>query len=232
MAKLRKSWFSYSAHLDISSVSTTIDMYELYDTRDGRVRSTHATEAEAEAALRSLPSFFQRLFAIRGVGSTEVIRRGQQVVPVSPLPVFDVPFRILATRGFWDTTLDILRGTTRVRSVANFAIGMIVLPVKSVYVNTAGEGEVPSLSLRSPQDFPDILLDDAGWFVYESFVRITETGNLTTFDPPFYSKAKRKVPANSAVAMVIGYDITGLDREGLTAANLTFGCRWRMLVEK
>jgi len=231
----RKQWYSFSGHVDAQQVSSMITGWEVIETVGSteRVRAQLPTlEAAEQWILDNVREILRRFYSVRGVGSQEVIRSGQVLCPLQPLPLFDSPGTILTTRGFWDVTLDVLDGTTRRRTVANFAFGLLVMPILPAYkINSVNEQGVRSYSVNEGGLFPDILLDDAGWFVYESFARITETQTPVSFDPPFHSKAKRKIPANSAIMCVLGYDI-GLITETANVANLTFGVRFRMLVEE
>jgi len=231
----RKQWYSFSGHVDARQVSSSVTGWEVVQINARgdfvRVVQQFATFAEAEMYIQGLSSFIQQFREIRAVGAEEVIRTGQVLCPLQPLPLFDEPGTILTTRGFWDVTLDVLEGTTRVRTVANFAFGLLVMPILPAYkINSTNEEGVRSYSVNQGGLFPNILLDDAGWFVYESFARITQTATPVSFDPPFHSKAKRKVPAGSAIMCVLGYDI-GQITENANVANLTFGIRFRMLVE-
>jgi len=232
----RKRWYSFSAHIDSNRVSSSVDFWEVVETVGLRERVVHTAdsfEAAEDWIQDNIRANIRHFYSVRGVGEQTVLRRGQALAPIQPLPLFETPATILTTRGFWDVTLDVLDGTTRVRSVANFAFGLLVMPIKPAYlIEETLQDDIPVRSYRVNRGavFPDILLDDAGWFVHESFARITETENPVSFDPPFHSKARRKIPAGSAIMCVLGYDINLLT-ETANVANLTFGARFRVLVE-
>jgi len=225
-----KQWYSHSGHVDETTVDTEISSWVVVDTRFNRTVYTTTTFDDATEWFNKQSIAYRRFLEVRGVGESSFIARGQFVVPLFPAPIFDAPGTILTTRGFWDVILDASLGGTRIRTVANFAMGLVVLPVASVYDLVDDQG-TPRYQVKDGDLLPDILTDDAGWFVYESFARITETTTPVAFDPPFHSKAKRNFAGGSALAMVVGYDVSGFDDEEPTVSRLTFGCRFRILVE-
>lgn len=213
----RKEWYAFDAHVDqnFTDVSENTE-YEVIHRVWRHTLMTFGNRAEAEAYVRQDPR--GRELLVNQTVTMNPVATGQAVAVVTPLPVFDRPFTHLATRGFWDTTLTLGNRTT---TVATFSFGMVFLPVKSVY-NIQETG----YSFRDQSVYPDVLLENAGWHVYESFARIV--GGSVQHDPPFYSKAKRKVSAHSALLVVLGFSVRAATQ---TNVNLTFGARFRMLIQ-
>lgn len=219
-----KRWFAYSGFFNGSfGVASTI--IEVYDRRNDRPVATFATEEEANTYISSQP-FDPRIYLrVRSSTGTKPTRGGVFRVDLTPLPVFDRPFTILRTRGFWDTIAS-PTGLTATTAV-NFAFGLHVMPVGAVYSRAVDPNDVLVYTPAAVDQLPNPLLDDVGWFAYESFVRLVAQQANVVHDPPFDSKSKRKVPANSALVCV------GASEIGLEASNLnaTFGIRFRMLVD-
>jgi len=165
-------------------------------------------------------------WGIRVITTTETTpaqSKGVVVVPITPLPLFTRPGKVLTTRGFWD-----VQSTTTPRGVvSNFAFGMVFLPVSAVYQRTTPPKEtfVDEYTLRADPSVPDPLLDDPGWFAYDSFVRVTTQVNQ---DPPFHSKSQRKFPANSVLCVVAGVEVVVAN---LASLRLDLGIRFRILIE-
>jgi len=225
-----KRWHAFSGILSRTLSQTTevrgtkAEIYDQYSSTT--VYATFATVEEAEAYRDSQPEWRTTTWLIRVVdGEITTVpaqSKGVAVVPITPLPLFTEPAKVLTTRGFWDVT----SVTTPPGIVSNFAFGMIFLPVSVVYARTRDDAtRISTYSLRDAPDVPDPLLDDPGWFAYDSFVRVTTDVNQ---DPPFHSKSQRKFPANSVLCVVAGTEVSV---DNLSSLRLNMGIRFRILVE-
>lgn len=220
-----KRWMGFDAHLDtdFSGASTSNTVFEVV--RFGRVFVRFSTLEDAQAWIASQNVFVRDQYSIREnqTVSREPVFTGQALATITPLPLFREPGTVLRTRGFWDTTLSIGSGPA---TVATFSFGMFFMPMKSVYELGHDDNGVPSYSFHNDATVPDILLDDVGWFVYESFARIV--GGSVQHDPPFDSKSKRNFKAHSALIVACGFTVK---TPTVTKVDLTFGARFRMLVD-
>jgi len=224
-----KRWYAFSGILSRTLSSTTEvtgSQWEVVNSVLRQVVATFSTLSDAEDYITEVTSAWKIYLRIREVSTQITVpasSRGVAVVPLNPLPLFRTPGTVLTTRGFWDVTSI----TSPAGTVSNFAFGMLFLPVSVVYERQA----VPKHTfaeqylLRSMPDVPDPLLDDPGWFAYDSFVRVTTDVNQ---DPPFHSKSKRKYPANSVLCVVAGVEVAV---QGLTSLRLNMGIRFRVLVD-
>jgi len=220
----QKRWYAFSGLLQrVLTESTEVVGTAIQVFRFGRPVRTFETFAEAMTYVDAQP--FPNQFQIREVEVTidqPAATKGVALVPLTPLPVFTRPGKVLTTRGFWDVqSVTVPRG-----NVSNFAFGMCFLPVKSVYDQVPVEqGRAIRYDLISDAFVPDPLLDDVGWFAYDSFVRVTTDVNQ---DPPFHSKSQKKFPAGSVLCVVAGVEV-GVD--SLQSLRLDFGIRFRILIE-
>lgn len=229
----RSQWFAFSGILQrqLSSETEIVTgtQFEVVNTLgQTRVLATFETQSEAQTFVNNfIPSFQRRFLQIREVQSTvtnPAQSRAVAVVPLTPLPVFARPGKVLTTRGFWDVT----SVTVPAGIVSNFAFGMIFMPVKLVYDVIPEEGgQVFRYDFQADvgEYFPDPLLDDPGFFCYDSFVRVVTDVNQ---DPPFHSKTKKKFPAHSVLCVIAGVEVIVPNLKSLT---LNFGIRFRVLIE-
>jgi len=171
---------------------------------------------------------YNRGIIIREVAVTKevpALQKGFAFVPIQPLPLFTRPGQVLTTRGFWD----VQSTTSPAGIVSNFAFGMTFLPTKVVYKVGASPNpneEVDEVyQVREDISIPDPLLDDVGWFAYDSFVRVTTDVNQ---DPPFHSKTNKRFPPNSVLAVVAAVEVSV---DNLQSLRLAFGIRFRVLIE-
>lgn len=225
-----KRWIGFTGHYDAQEVATTKISFEVVNRFTGEVAGVFETRAEAET-FRVNTYGFGGGWLTRQVNVPEaLITRVQYLIPLFPPIVFSEAVTILATRGFWDVTITARQGTTPIRTVSNFAMGMTVQPRRVLFDEGEEEG-MEFIDYIEPDDnaVPNLLTDDIGWFVYESFARVTESAQIN-HDPPFYSKSKRRVPANSGVAMYVDVDLDAFQTANITATSFTFGCRGRMLI--
>lgn len=222
-----KRWQAFDLHADKTFSNVIVNTN--YEVKwFGRTLETFATLDEATAYKSGLlnPTHVEVIENIQR--ETLPVNTGQAVCAVTPLQLFDEGATLLRTRGFWDVTLSL--GSRRT-TVATFSFGLTFLPVKVVYTITEErDGNNSSdvfykYELNSVDNIPDVLLDDVGWHVYESFARIV--GGSVQHDPPFDSKSKRRIPPNSALCAVCGFSFAGNEQ---TNVALTFGARARMLI--
>jgi len=223
----RKRWYAFSGIVDRQlNVSTEVrsTAFQAINRFNGQVEATFATREEALAYQAGLSNPL-RVRIITETVTTQVFAPSKAIftVPLVPLPVFDRPGKILATRGFWDVA-----STSSPRgNVSNFAFGMIMQPVAVVFERIIGDDGVEQFVYEGhgQTNRPDPLLDDPGWFAYDSFVRVTTDVNQ---DPPFYSRSHRKFPANSALQCMGAIEV---GQTNLTSLAVRFGIRFRMLIE-
>jgi len=225
-----RRWYAFSGILQrVLSATTEVSgsQWEIYDTdTPSTVYGTFSTLSDAEDYFNAQPAWRTLFWGIREVTTKVTVAaqsKGVAVVPLSPLPLFASPGKVLTTRGFWDVT----SVTSPSGIVSNFAFGMMFLPVSVVYERSP----VPEhtfaerYELRDSPDVPDPLTDDPGWFCYDSFVRVTTDVNQ---DPPFHSKSQRKFPANSVLCVVAGVEVAV---SNLHSLRLNMGIRFRALIE-
>lgn len=220
-------WHAFSGILQQDISKTVVEiLYEVYFWGD--LRAVFNALSDAEDYLIALGV---QISPNPGIGwyirqrsrEQDAQSKGNAIVPLSPLPVWDKPGKVLATRGFWDVQSLTVPGGI----VSNFAFGMVFLPVKSVY-DRHPDPQAPFVEqyeLREDADVPDPLVDDPGWFCYDSFVRVSTDVNQ---DPPFYSKSLRKFPAHSCLCCVAGVEVVV---QALQRLRLNLGIRFRVLVE-
>jgi len=224
----RLAWHAYTGIVSevlSEAVETSVLAYNVVRLSDNEVLATFATIQEAIAYF-TMNNFSTRTHRVRSVTQTTVtpaLTKSVLVVPIQPLPIFTSPGKILTTRGYWD----VVATTTPRGNVTNFAFGMVMLPVKSLF----GAPQVDPLTgveqytYQPPRGLPDPLLDDPGFFAYDSFVRVTTDVNQ---DPPFHSKTNKKFPANSALGVICAVEVAV---ENLQSLRLDFGIRFRVLIE-
>jgi len=223
-----KRWHAFSGLLQrtlsetVEVVSTT---WEVFHRNTAEVLFTAATRDEAVAWFTANTRSYNFNLGLRDVEvstKTPAVSKGTAIVPLTPLPVFTSPGKVLTTRGFWD----VVSTASPSGPVSNFAFGMLFLPVSAVYKRTE-LGDPPSTlySLQDPIGVPDPLLDDPGFFCYDSFVRVTTDVNQ---DPPFHSKTQKRFPAHSVLCVVAGVEVAV---ENLQSLRLDFGIRFRVLIE-
>lgn len=227
----RKRWYAYSGLLQrrlSSSTEITSTVWELYNPNTGEIAGTYATREELTAAQTANSALlwrqgFTRARQIQSTETTPAVSKGVALVPLTPLPVFTRPGKVLTTRGFWD----VVSTSQPSGPVSNFAFGMRFLPTKIVYDQVPIENGTAIRYDLSVGDFllPDPLLDDAGWFCYDSFVRVTTDVNQ---DPPFHSKTQKRFSENSVLCVIAAVEVAV---ENLQSLRLDFGIRFRILVE-
>lgn len=225
----RKRWYAFSGLVQrqlSSSTEITQLGFELFWTTESLGFYPTLEDAQAaleadDAAHRNRIAAQYRIVQQSSVQTFFAPQSGIVIVPLTPLPVFTRPGKILTTRGFWD----VASVTNPQGNVSNFAFGMTMLPVSKVFAVTIGDDGVEQYVYRGSNRLPDPLLDDIGWFCYDSFVRVTTDVNQ---DPPFHSKTTKKFPAHSALACIASVEV---DVAQLTSLRLNFGIRFRMLVE-
>lgn len=225
----RKRWYAFSGLLQRTlsqSSEVTGTTFEVYNRRSQEIAGTFATRQELTtwwaANFHLYPT--SAGWAARETVSEHIIpavNRGVAVVPLHPTPLFTRPGKVLTTRGFWD----VVSTTNPKGTVANFAFGMIFLPTSVVYSRGQNDDGDEVFELRDAPEVPDPLLHDAGWFAYDSFVRVTTDVNQ---DPPFHSKTQHRFSENSVLCVVSAVEV-GVDN--LTSLRLDFGIRFRVLVE-
>jgi len=224
----RLAWHAYSGIVSevlSEQVVTTTLGWNVVRLSDNEVLATFATQQEAIQYFISM-NFSVSNYRIRQASvttTTPALTKQVLVVPVQPLPIFSSPGKILTTRGYWD----VVATTTPRGNVTNFAFGMVMLPVKSVFGAPVFDEltGVEQYTYQPPRGLPDPLLDDPGFFAYDSFVRVTTDVNQ---DPPFHSKTQKKFAANSALAVVCAVEVAV---ENLQSLRLDFGIRFRVLIE-
>lgn len=235
MAKTR--WYAFSGLLSrvlsntTEVVSTIYEVVEIYFFSEVETWEFETLQ-EAQDFVKEYPDNGQlpgSTLEIRERAVTETfpaVQKGVAFVPLVPFPVFTRPGKVLTTRGFWD----VASTTNPAGSVSNFAFGMTFLPTKVVYKvgmsPNPAEPNVKVFQIRDNIDIPDPLLDDVGWFTYDSFVRVTTDVNQ---DPPFHSKTNKRFPANSVLAVVAAVEV---QVDNLQSLRLDFGIRFRVLIEQ
>jgi len=228
----RKRWYAFSGIVDRTlDVSTEVvsTAFQVSIRRTGQVVQTFATQAEAlawvinEVNTRGISTLFYRISTESVTDTTFAPSKAIFTIPLVPLPIFDKPGKILATRGFWDVTST----STPSGNVSNFAFGMLMQPVAVVFARTIGDDGVEQFVYEghNSNDRPDPLLDDPGFFAYDSFVRVTTDVNQ---DPPFYSRTSKKFPAHSALQVMGAIEVGQVN---LTRLAIRLGIRFRILIE-
>jgi len=229
---MQKRWHSFSGRVErtVGQDVVTVTNFQVYDRENPNdVYYTAQTQQEAVdwvlANFRLLPV---GRFRTRAVTETNVVsvKKAQFLVPLTPVGEFEFQTTLLTTRGYWDVFLTTTGGPPL--QAINFAFAIHVLPLGLLFNRLDNEQQgvgIQNLVLKDSPPIPDVLFDDVGWFVYESFVRIT--GSALAHDPPFHSKSKRVIPAGSVLVPVIGVDF-GVD---IAEATIAFGCRFRCLTQ-
>jgi len=224
-----KRWYAYSGIVDrklseSTEVSSTV--YEVFHKTDGTVVYTSDTQSDAIQwiVLSGLSLSTYGLRQVRQERVVPAISKGVFLVPLTPLPLFTRPGKVLTTRGFWDVTSI----TSPSGNVSNFAFGMVFLPPSSVLIRGVAESDdvdVETYDWREDASVPDPLIDDPGFFAYDSFVRVTTDVNQ---DPPFHSKTNKLFQANSVLCAIGAVEVAV---EALQSLSIRLGIRFRVLIE-
>jgi len=103
----------------------------------------------------------------------------------------------------------------------------LMQPVAVVFARIKGDDDVEQFVYEghNNNDRPDPLLDDPGFFAYDSFVRVTTDVNQ---DPPFYSRTNKKFSAHSALQVMGAIEVGQVN---LTRLAIRLGIRFRVLIE-
>ena len=224
-----KRWYPFTGFQDgVITERLELQQFEVRWKLNDVLVSVHPTLAEAEAVQDRFGEFAGTVFSEYKIVEVEsfapIAKDTQLLVPIFPLPIFDAGGTILATRGFWDASVTLQGGTAQ--QVVAFAMGIRLFP-RGVLLNRSVDDDIETETWNESAAMPNILTQDTDCFVYESFARLIRTQALN--DPPFYSKAKRKIPPNSALGVIVGVSLQ--DTQGLTSVRLAFGSTFRVLVE-
>ena len=130
---------------------------------------------------------FSGIYTARDSFDTPLTNQGGGLAfTIDPVDTVGSPCTILATRGFWDVSISVTRGDATV-----LAFGMAV--VNKVVAVDSSDIPLPNL-LTYP--------DTNGYFVFEPFVQLS---GAVSQDPPFHSKAKRKMGKGDIVTVVFSW---------------------------
>lgn len=230
----RKRWYAYSGIVNrvlSSETEITVDRWEIYNRNTNEVIQTFDSQASATAWWTANFHLYPtskgwRLRSQTSTSTTPAQSRVTVNVPLSPLPVFARPGKVLTTRGFWDVQAT----TTPEGTVFNFAFGMLFMPRKAVFDihevgKTIDSHVIDQYTYREDTVLPDPLLDDPGFHAYESFTRVT---TLVNQDPPFHSRTNKNFSENSVLVCVASVEVSVADLKSL---RLAFGVRFRTLIE-
>jgi len=227
-----KRWYAFSGivNRELSSVTEiTGTSYEVFSQLLNNVLATFNTLTEAELFLSELDEFSRRFARIRESQATQMVpaqSRGTFLVPLVPLPIFTRPGKVLTTRGYWDVQGRAVPAT----NVFNFAFGAHFMPISTIFERSSATpphaDTFEVYTYRDAAPVPDPLIDDVGWFAYDSFVRIQVTPAVSQ-DPPFHSKTNKNFRENHALVVVGSIDLAATD---LTSLSVSFGIHFRVLV--
>jgi len=224
-----RRWYAFSGIVDrklSESTEVTSTVYEVFHKTDGTVVHTAGTQSAGIAYIvnNGLSLTTYGLRQVRQERVVPAISKGVFLIPLTPLPLFTSPGKVLTTRGFWDVTSI----TSPAGNVSNFAFGMVFVPPASVLLRGVAESDdvdVETYDWREDASVPDPLLDDPGFFAYDSFVRVTTDVNQ---DPPFHSKTNKRFPANSVLCATGAVEVAV---EALQSLSIRLGIRFRVLIE-
>jgi len=225
-----KRWLAFDGHVDAVANAVVVPKYQVWNTIDSTIYGLFDTLEQAQAAKQQLiddgivPGFLSNAIRISRIDNTDPVKIGQFAVSLTPVVYFDRQATLLTTRGFWDTTLRLPTATPA--TVATFSLGITLVPRKILYEITDSTDEMDEVIVqRTKPPIPNVLTDDVGWHVYESFARIVQ--GTINHDPPFHSKSKRIIKPGDTLLAVIGFAIT----DAVNTVSLTFGVRFRCLVD-